>query len=658
MSSDLHVTPPLTPRRRQDSKDSATDTDEDDYRDILGHINNKKQHLPAARLILPSDGDQEGSLKLSPSRVFDRLHMQIALPGCPPERREVYLVSGRDEEVKEGRKDVEEKKPSERVFFGDTTGGEDQLLLDFSVRMDFSRKPSPLWLVSPDVGGTLSRRHCAVTLFYRRDSVWDSFRFVRLSVIDMGSVNGTALNDVRLLPHHRYVLRSTADGLTGSGSRIAHLTLNPDSTRPVQVTLFSFAARCFEPERWHPFGPRVKQPCSSLHSSSSSVSSEEPQQRHVKTAVVRSVKGAPRPSAAGPSFAAAKRQRSDALPQQASLAAPPVEETAVEGPPRKTALPPRERTPVPPAAAAVRRVDPALHEPPVLVIATTGMRLTAGEAQRCKQLCIEVNPNVPEYSRLTHFVIDPPLIRSVKFMCAVTCARHIVHRTWLDAVLTTGNLTLPTAEHAYQEPITRRSIQHQHGFSLERLLTVPLETRQRHFRCLRFFVHPDVEPSDPPNNDMRDVIRFAGGTEAADIETSDVLVLPTGVKCLDEVGGSIGRSLRRLMMKQPTTTDENASHQARLGEEGRSRDSRPLMVTTEEIFCSLLTQQRMLKSSVLLPSSCNDDRVSAAVIISDESSSDDASPLKTVAPKKKKGRRPAANKGTKKGSTKSHKGTS
>jgi hypothetical protein len=295
------------------------------------------------------------------------------------------------------------------------------------------------------------------------------------------------------------------------------------------------------------------------------------------------------------------------------------------------------------AVSLIRRVvDLTNSGPPALVIATTGMRLTAKEAQRCQFLGIEVNPDVPDYGRLTHFVIDPPLIRSVKFMCAVSSALHVVHRSWLSAVLATGNTLLPVAEHAYRETATRQSIQCLYGFSLEVLLTVPLEVRRSHFGSKRFLVHPKAEPSEGPNNDARLVIQAAGGvliapSSSCDLSSAngkvsrggrgaalsnhddiDVVVLPSGTKGLDAVTGPIGRALRRIFfacfspLAQPQAAQATSAGAVKPSSSSSASTAVaiaaaaanakfPLVVTVEDIFRSVLTQQA-LKSSLTLPS--------------------------------------------------------
>ena len=75
------------------------------------------------------------------------------------------------------------------------------------------------------------------------------FQFLRASFVDYGSTNGTALNGVRMLPHHRYVMREGDSGPPASGggvgatrgALIACLTLNPESAEPEQVLLYSQA---------------------------------------------------------------------------------------------------------------------------------------------------------------------------------------------------------------------------------------------------------------------------------------------------------------------------------------------------------------------------------------------------------------------------------
>ena len=368
--------------------------------------------------------------------------------------------------------------------------------LAFALRLNLSRRPSPEWIVPPQIASTLSRLHCVVTFHFARSSIDEPFKLQRIIVVDMNSKNGTCINGVRIVPLHRYDLQMPGR---------VFLTFNPNTqvASSVSVTV--------------------------LDGTESRTADKQPPRFGEVTQAVE--------------------------PAKYTRKQPPRAPRAV-----KQRVPVGDgQNPMPRPSAA-----PSLA-PAALVMATTGMRLTAEESAACKRLHIEVNPDVPEYHRITHFVIDPPLIRSVKFMCAIATARYIVHRSWFDGVLRTGNVQLPTKEHLYKEPITRRSIERQYGFSLERLSSVPLESRMRHFRTITFFVQPEAEPNDPPNNDMRSVIEMSGGALTSQIEEAQVVVLAPG-----PWSGAVGRALRCF---------------------SRRRTPVPLLVSPEDVFCSVLTQE-------------------------------------------------------------------
>ncbi|EKF39080.1 hypothetical protein MOQ_000697 [Trypanosoma cruzi marinkellei] len=173
-----------------------------------------------------------------------------------------------------------------------------------------------------------------------------------------------------------------------------------------------------------------------------------------------------------------------------------------------------------------------------LTIVTTGLRLTSAKETKLRRLGIVMNPPRSEFSRATVLVIDGPLMRSVKLLTALPFVEQIVDRAWLDAVLalplkisseTTASTTtrlIDPASFPYSERRTRRSIETVNAFSLQELMQVPACQRQALFAGQLFWVHPEAEPQDAPDNDLNYVILASGGALTKDASSATVAVMP------------------------------------------------------------------------------------------------------------------------------------
>ncbi|KAH9586661.1 hypothetical protein LSM04_004372 [Trypanosoma melophagium] len=161
-----------------------------------------------------------------------------------------------------------------------------------------------------------------------------------------------------------------------------------------------------------------------------------------------------------------------------------------------------------------------------MTIVTTGIRLSRAKAKKLRSMNIVVNPPMSDFSRAEVLVIDGPLIRSVKLMTALPFVRQLVHRTWLDAVLASSLQSVDTAAYRYAEPRTHSSIESVNEFSLTELMQIPRERRQSLFAGFIFWVHPQSQPQESPDNDLRFVILASGGVLTRQAGEATIAVMP------------------------------------------------------------------------------------------------------------------------------------
>ncbi|ESS69403.1 hypothetical protein TcG_06620 [Trypanosoma cruzi] len=220
-----------------------------------------------------------------------------------------------------------------------------------------------------------------------------------------------------------------------------------------------------------------------------------------------------------------------------------------------------------------------------LRIVTTGLRLTSAKETKLRRLGIVMNPPRSEFGRAKVLVIDGPLMRSVKLLTALPFVEHIVDRAWLDAVLalplkissetTTSTTTrlMDFASFPYSERRTRRSIETVNAFSLQELIQVPACQRQALFAGQLFWVHPEAEPQDPPDNDLKYVILASGGALTKDASCATVAVMPQ-VNVTSSMWG-----------------------------QAYSCPQEPLciFIVPNDLFCAVLQQRRLTTSTVRCP---------------------------------------------------------
>ncbi|RNF16878.1 uncharacterized protein Tco025E_05003 [Trypanosoma conorhini] len=357
---------------------------------------------------------------------------------------------------------------------------------------------------------SVSRMHCEVRLHFRltpnsvaqiqntatphgRVYSWRSF-----DVVDCSSANGTLYHAVRLLPSHRYSF--SVEG----GVRSVELMLGDHYLLRVQPRDAAATASAEPPAHHRDAAKPAERADAAVQWTTSPVR------------VTRRASPQPRRQAKKP-VTPAKRQRTAQRRKRVGFkddAAPFIR---------------------PPCGGVEAGANGAL------TIVTTGIRLTPAKQSKLRVLGIVANPAMTEFSRAKVLVIEAPLMRSVKLLTALPYVQHIVHRGWLDAVLALASKAAPASSSSspsspshfsdpalfpYSERRTRRSIETANGFSLEELMQVPLSQRQALFAGQLFWVHPEAEPQDPPDNDLSYVILASGGALTKSASSATVAVMP------------------------------------------------------------------------------------------------------------------------------------
>lgn len=417
---------------------------------------------------------------------------------------------------------------------------------------DVGRRPGHL---TEDV----SREHCEVFVVWRWSSQHQSWYRTQCVVTDLDSLHGTWCNSVRLVPQHPYVLR---EPVASSGADV-FLCL-ADSVLVV-VPWSSLQRRTHHAVREH-----ASVQTEDLHESDDG---------RVEARVL--LKRSRRKQTA--SITAASRRQPNKPPIDSSLCSAVGSAT---GPRRVVVMVDDCESGSPDAApgpphSSVHNVSalptipilsyPIASEP--LVIITTGTRLTADERRKCDSLRIIVNPPIGDFRLASLLVIEPPLARSVKLLTAVPYVHQFVHRSWLDAVLACGRLSVPVTRYVYAETYTRRSIEGVNEFRIEELMgkTTPA-SRQLLLAPHAVFVHPDAEPQDQPHNDLKSVVTASGGLLCDDPSVATLVVLPNAA------------SLNSKQLQQWQQTQQQSESAIR--------------ITVDDLFRAVLQQRRPCTSTV------------------------------------------------------------
>ena len=377
----------------------------------------------------------------------------------------------------------------------------------------------------------LSRRHCTLSfLFNLSKKTASSPTLAAVEVRDEGALNGTCLNGMRLLPLRWYP--------AGNGPQHT-IVMSP--LRPVVLTMQLVGA--------------ISTVCHVIEVVSTP--SHSPVKRRAsKKAAARSPKALKKNAKVVPqskvSRAIHKRLTATTRENVSPALSLSGDGTSVCGPPTTT-------LPVP------------------LYIVTTGMRLNLQEHAMCKTLNIVVNPPPLETHKVTFLVVESPLVRSIKLMCAIPFVSAIVSKDWLTRVLQCGSVAHPVDKELFREHVTRRSAESLFKFNLQHVvINFTPSQRQKLFAGISFFVHPQCTPLESPNNDMRNVVSASGGTIVTQHLRAEVLVLPADRLTSPPVLKII-KSVR--------------SHRNRSGLLAGRRSV--MFVAVEDVFCAVLRQQKL-----------------------------------------------------------------
>ena len=177
-------------------------------------------------------------------------------------------------------------------------------------------------------------------------------------------------------------------------------------------------------------------------------------------------------------------------------------------------------------------------------------------------------------------VVQPPMVRSAKLLCALSTAEFMVHRSWLDECLLARSIAWPPtidvlARHRYTEPRTRTSFEVTHCWSLERWMSRGTSERSTLFSHFDWvWVEPEVQPQTA-ESDIKAVLRCAGAPQVMSGVFGSTAVPTTGGRGLVVVATQKGATQKGA---QGTATDAVRSGHV----------APPRVVTAEDIFASVV----------------------------------------------------------------------
>lgn len=164
----------------------------------------------------------------------------------------------------------------------------------------------------------------------------------------------------------------------------------------------------------------------------------------------------------------------------------------------------------------------------MLVVYTSGIRISTKDISNGRKVNMLLNPDFRRGSSARILVARSNLKRSVKLLTILPHIQYIVQYSWLKKCLIRGSCTpFEMERYQFSEVRKRDSFENINKFSLSQFLQVPICVRETLLSDFNFWLHDQVEPQEPPLNDIRTVIAHSGGTVSKALKNANILLLPS-----------------------------------------------------------------------------------------------------------------------------------